>query len=163
MQFDHSQHRHWYSGLLRSMGRVGMVISVLCAIHCMLTPVFLVALPWLGMVAHVDPFWEMVLVGSALVVTFVSLLSGYRSHRRRPALGLWVLAAGVYSVTFAIGHSEDAFGITLMVSGSIALSGAQLLNLRYWRERQCCPHDHAPAVSVTSPEGAVERRAIPVQ
>ena len=62
--------------------RVGVFASVLCAIHCALTPILLLMLPTFGRVwSHPASHWGMALF--VVPVAAFTLTRGFRRHRRR--------------------------------------------------------------------------------
>lgn len=76
--------------------RIGVVASVLCAIHCAVTPLLLLLLPSFGRVwAHPASHWGMALFVVPLAVVMLSM--GYRRHRRT-----WVLATGGTGILLVI-------------------------------------------------------------
>ena len=80
--------------------RIGIMASVLCAIHCALTPVLLIVLPTFGKAwAHPSTHWGMALVVIPIAVFMIR--KGYQKHGRK-----WVVMAG-------------SLGIVLIVVGAI--------------------------------------------
>ena len=82
-----SRHLHSPPSLLDRVGAAG---SMLCALHCALTPLLLAALPALGLTVWFDGSLEWALV---LFVTLLGLFSlgwSYRRHRALHALALLV-------------------------------------------------------------------------
>jgi len=84
--------------------RLGVVASVLCAIHCALAPVLLIFLPTFGKIwAHP--------ASHALVAIFIvplaafSIWKGYRTHRKR-----WIFVSAVMGISAVlIGAALPAF------------------------------------------------------
>ncbi|MEP4077845.1 MerC domain-containing protein [Haloferula sp.] len=76
--------------------RVGVLASVLCAIHCAATPFLLLMLPTFGKFwAHPASHW-----GMAMIVVPIALLmmsKGYQRHRRA-----WILAIGIAGILLVI-------------------------------------------------------------
>ncbi|MEM1042196.1 MAG: MerC domain-containing protein [Bacteroidota bacterium] len=111
----------------------GIVLSVLCLIHCLLLP--LVATGALAWAAS-----ERVHVGLTVVLAVVVLavaLPGYRRHRQ--PIVLLLLAGGLALLVGAVTLGEglgEAGETALTVLGSVALVAGHVLNLRL-------PHAHA--------------------
>lgn len=92
------------------LDRTAIFLAVLCGIHCLATPILLVALPLIA-----NTFWvsEEFHLGMLLLVIPTSLLAafaGCRQHRDRFVIGFIVAGLGV--LTFAtgkeiIGHSHE--------------------------------------------------------
>ncbi|MEM9016614.1 MAG: MerC domain-containing protein [Verrucomicrobiota bacterium] len=76
--------------------RLGVVLSVLCAIHCAITPIFLIFLPTFGKIwSHPASHWGMALIVVPIAVWMIT--AGYRRHRRR-----WIVLTGVAGVGFVL-------------------------------------------------------------
>ena len=76
--------------------RVGVFASVLCAIHCALTPILLLMLPTFGRVwSHPASHWGMALF--VVPVAAFTLTRGFRRHQRR-----WVVGVGVSGITLVV-------------------------------------------------------------
>lgn len=79
-----------------SVDRIGILASILCAIHCALTPVLLIMLPTFGKAwAHPSTHWGMALV--VIPIAIFMMRKGYKKHGRK-----WVVAAGIAGITFII-------------------------------------------------------------
>jgi hypothetical protein len=86
--------------------RIGIWASILCAIHCALTPVLLIALPTFGKAwAHPATHWGMALI--VIPIAVFMMLKGYRKHARK-----WILVTG-------------CVGIVLIVIGAIPPPASQ--------------------------------------
>ena len=85
--------------------RIGVVASVLCAIHCAATPIVLIVLPAFGKVwTHPASHWVM----AALVIPLAAFMvaMGFRKHRRK-----WVIASGTLGIVFVLlGAAAPSFG-----------------------------------------------------
>lgn len=74
--------------------RLGVIASVLCAIHCAAAPFLLLAMPAFGEIwAHPASHWGMAIFVIPLAV--VMTVKGFRKHRRK-----WVLACAFVGVFF---------------------------------------------------------------
>lgn len=134
---DHTQHEVFEETTDR-WDKLGIFLSSLCALHCLVTPLLVLALPMMG------EFFEneVVHVLMAVFVVPVGLFafwSGFRHHRK-----VKVFALGVVGLTLVGGaplapHSwVDVFGHDLItITGSICLIIAHLLN-----RRACMCHRH---------------------
>lgn len=136
--------------------RLGIGLSLLCLVHCILTPVLLALLP----VGAALGFWEhgfhQVFL---LIVPFVALIAfipGWRRHGDARiwilgVLGIALLALGVAVAEF-FGHGVGAGGVAwaplaaelgFTIAGGACLIRAHLLN----RELCACCGEHDHAVS----------------
>lgn len=80
-------------------------MSVICGIHCLVTPFLLVALPILGRSFWVDESFHIWMLALVIPTTALAVLSGCRRHKDR-----WVIASA------AIGVSLLAAALLLDVS-----------------------------------------------
>lgn len=72
--------------------RIGVFASVLCAIHCIVTPPLLIALPVFGKAwAHPASHWGMALLVVPLAI--FALRHGYRLHARK-----WIVVVGSFGI-----------------------------------------------------------------
>lgn len=128
--------------------KFGIFLSSLCAVHCLLTPFLVLAIPWLAEKFE-NPWVHIVLALFVVPVGLYALWSGYRHHRRKYILVLGLIGlALVTSATlelpfsFDIGlhaHDEHAHDFTheiVTIVGSLFLLSAHILNLRSCR----CKH-----------------------
>lgn len=74
--------------------RIGVLASVLCAIHCAVTPVLLIVMPAFGKAwSHPATHWGMALV--ALPIAGFTMTKGYQRHRRKA-----IIAIGCFGILF---------------------------------------------------------------
>jgi len=76
--------------------RIGVIASVLCAIHCAMTPFLLLLLPTFGKAwSHPASHWGMALV--VIPIAAFTIARGFRQHGRR-----WVIATGVLGISLIL-------------------------------------------------------------
>lgn len=77
--------------------RIGVILSVLCALHCIATPLILLLLPAFGEVwSHPAAHW-----GMALLVVPIALVLTLRAHKRHGRS--WILITCSLGVLFILG------------------------------------------------------------
>ncbi|MDD9819703.1 MAG: MerC domain-containing protein [Nitrospira sp.] len=123
------------------LSRAGSIISLICAVHCALTPVALLALPFLA--AHYgissgafgvvfSPATEWVFLGVIIIVAGFGVLVTYPVHRdRRPAV---LTVAGFIVLLFVRLCLET--GSTVEIAGD--LIGAASIACGGWINRVLC-------------------------
>lgn len=114
--------------------RLGLVASLICIVHCTLTPLFLFFLPVLG--AYFESAWVHIVL--ALIVFpagIFAFYSGYRTHGHRQVLGL--ATVGFLSLAVGLIAPQLAVEIAFTVIGGLCLSSAHIINLRACRQ---CGH-----------------------
>jgi hypothetical protein len=111
--------------------RIGVVASILCAIHCLVTPPLLLLLPTFGRAwAHPASHWIMALL--VVPLAFLALRQGFWIHRRK-----WVLVAGGLGVTLILaGAALPYFDSSEATGGEDACDS-------------CCPSLHTAATGET--------------
>lgn len=130
--------------------RLGITASVLCVIHCLLTPIAVVVLPFAAQ-SRLHGDFHLLIAAIVVPVALLALLRGYRIHRDTSVL--WLGGLGILLMLAAMsGRSvtDESAESWLMIAGGIALSAAHYRNLRECRcqrppsaDRQAPPHDHS--------------------
>jgi hypothetical protein len=76
--------------------RVGVIASVLCAIHCAITPILLLFAPTFGRIwSHPASHWLVALF--VVPLALVMVYRGFKVHRKR-----WIVGAGLVGVLLVI-------------------------------------------------------------
>ena len=76
--------------------RIGVIASVLCAIHCLITPLLIVLTPSFSRIwVHPASHWIVALIVVPLAVYM--LFKGYRIHQRK-----WIIACGMVGITLIL-------------------------------------------------------------
>jgi hypothetical protein len=125
----------------RVLDGLGLTLSILCAVHCLVTPIALIALPALGSSWHEDQSHLFFLVISAFVVGILllrSLANGASLQAMAPlVIGLACLAIGLGLEED--GHATTGIGITMLGSG--------FLGWAHYRNLKQHQHGSAPVSS----------------
>lgn len=131
------------------MDRLAIGLSGVCAIHCLITPLILVALPvaagtWLG--GESFHLWLLVLI---LPLSTTALTLGCRRHKDRAVmlLGAAGMALLVLAVLFGSGWLGERGERVLTLTGSAALIAGHVRNFRQCRASACA---HDPNSKVTT-------------
>lgn len=133
------------SPLHRLLDRFGATGSMICAIHCALTPVLLAAIPSLGLSVWLGDSFERAFVVFVTVVGLFSLMWGYRRHRAFRALtlllvGLGLLWAGLLCAPLHDSVVPHAIVMTLG-GGLVGLAHFVNLRLNHWHVHDSsCAH-----------------------
>src|SRR5262245_4353707 len=89
---------HEHPRLTSPADAAGVTLSLLCGIHCLLTPILLLFLPALGEAFHQPIVHQAIAVGVTGIAAF-ALWRGYRRHHR--PLPLIIGSIGVLTVWYA--------------------------------------------------------------
>jgi MerC mercury resistance protein len=116
------------------LDRIGIVLSVVCAIHCALTPILVAVAPFLF-----TSEFEFRTKAVLLSLAAVALGWGYVTHRSYKPI-VWLMAAlTAFGVGEWVGHGEW-FEVFATVLASLALIMAHVTNARSCRV--AAPHGH---------------------
>lgn len=114
--------------------QITVFLSVLCAIHCIITPILVILLPVAGAYFEQYHWLEYIIIASVFILGTSSILHGYKDHHQNkiPAYiffgGLMLLfAAAFMRLTFNV-HSN--FEHLVSGIGGIASGLGQLYNLK---------------------------------
>lgn len=111
--------------------RVGMISSLVCALHCALLPLVLSVLPALGLGLFASADIDQAFAVFAGVLGITTLSIGFRRHR---AFHAWALLlpglAMIWAGSFTGLHDHSLAHALLMTCGGLLVAGAHMLNLR---------------------------------
>ena len=146
----------WLDSLAISM-------SVICAVHCLLTPLLIILFPILTTTFWVDQDFHLWMLLFVLPTTSLAVFLGCRKHRDKFVIGLSTIGLGclfgvslyesVFHINQILQHSSEcvqcvhgglknSFTITTFANilGGFLLAGAHVRNYRLCR-RLKCTHD----------------------
>lgn len=121
------------------LDRIGITATSLCALHCILLPVILPALPLLGLSFLADHTWEHVFLIFTAILGSVALFSGFkRYHRKLYPFYLLFLGVGIYWIKHDF--SED-LEVYFIVIGASLIVAAHFINLKLCNSCKECAED----------------------
>ena len=126
------------------LDRLGVGASVVCLVHCLLTPLVLVGAAAFGAQvghgAHLG--FHVVVLALALPLALASAWPGYREHRRRAVPLLLGAGALLFVLNIALHDAVGEAGVlVLSVAGSLLLVAGHVVN---YRARPRCAHHGLP-------------------
>ncbi len=120
-----------------NLDALGIGASLVCAVHCVLLPLLITALPLLGLEVLENEKLEYGLLGVSFLVGYTALIRGYRRHHRhvRPLL----LFTGGY-VILLLGHffPPEGWEPFVIAIGAGLIVWAHLQNLKECRHCKVC-------------------------
>lgn len=126
-----------------SWDRVGLWLSFLCALHCIVTPLIILSIPFIARYYLAHPLVHLFLAILIFPVGLIAFVSGFLHHRKKLILALGV--PGVLIVAFVPylvhGLSLPLDEPILMILGSVLLMAAHWGNLKACRN--CAIHHHS--------------------
>jgi len=118
------------------LDRIGITATSLCALHCILLPVLLPALPLLGLSFLADHAWEHVFLLITAVLGSAALFSGFKKyHRRIYPFYLLFLGVGIYWIKHDFAESIQPYFILL---GASLIVAAHIINLKLCNSCRAC-------------------------
>lgn len=109
--------------------RLGISTSILCVLHCLLTPFLLMFLPMVG-ATLAEGWFHTMIIATAVPVAILAFWNGYRIHRHTPML--WLAGLGFLSMMAAVHFAGEHNSIesAFMLTAGVLLAIAHFLNLR---------------------------------
>jgi len=104
--------------------RLGIVLSGLCAVHCLVTLLLVAGLGFSGGIL-LDPALHRVGLALAIVVGAVALGFGLVRHGKRGPLAIGAVGLALMTLALVTGHSPAEAGLTI--------AGVALVALAHWR------------------------------
>ncbi|WP_309380652.1 MerC domain-containing protein [Cerasicoccus frondis] len=141
------------------LDHLAISMAVICAIHCLVTPVLLVALPILATTFWVDEHFHIWMLLLVIPTTSLAMFSGCRKHRDRLVVVLALLGVGLL-IAALLGeralHAEQlATQSTLTASGLAA--GSETSS----EAAGCCVAGHCALTSSDANEPSTDDSGIP--
>lgn len=118
------------------LDKMGIAVTSLCALHCILLPFILPLLPLVGLAFVVNEAFEMGLFATTVVLGFSALSSGYfRYHRRLYPLLMLFTGCAIYIFKLWVGLEDDPSLVMLSASCIVV---AHLFNMKLTNEHDRC-------------------------
>jgi hypothetical protein len=121
--------------------RAASLLSLACAVHCLLMPTMLALLPLLGASSfQLGEGLDHALTALVIVSALAGAVWGYRRHRD----GRFVIATALGLVAYLAGHALEPlwYGVTAAVLGALVLAASSFLGARLGH---AAVHPHADA------------------
>lgn len=109
-------------GRFLAIEKVGVLLSIVCAIHCLSLPIFLFFAPYLASSFAFSPNLEWILVLSSFLLAAIILVLDFRKHRQPLPLYFLVLGIMIKLVDMFLDNQSYSwlFGILLGLVISLA-------------------------------------------
>jgi phosphoglycerol transferase MdoB-like AlkP superfamily enzyme len=119
--------------------KFGIMVTSLCAIHCILLPVILPVLPLLGLTAAHNHAFEGFVLLFTMVLGFITLFIGFHRYHRKlyPFYSLF-LGGFIYWQRDAWGHEYEH---VILVIGASLVVFAHIMNMRLCNQCNSCETD----------------------
>jgi carbon starvation protein CstA len=122
--------------------KFAIVLSMLCAIHCLLLPLLLVALPSIGALQLQNEAFHFWMLATVIPTSIYALTIGCKKHQRYRLLS-WGIS-GLILMLMAVFFGHDIAGEsgekTLTLLGAILVVVAHWGNFRRCQQHTSCSH-----------------------
>lgn len=124
-----------FDQIRHTLDKVGIAVTSLCAIHCIMLPVLLPVLPLLGLTSVHNHALERIVLLVTMVLGFITLFAGFHRYHRKlyPFYSLF-LGGFIYWQKDLLGHEYEHF---VLIVGAAFVVLAHILNIRL------CNHCHS--------------------
>lgn len=142
---EQHNHTHNHGSGYSAAERLTLLLSGLCAIHCLATPFILVGMslfPSLGSALQIgilqDERWELAIIGGTAILGYFTMWHGFRHHHKRRSPLVWFSVGIALFLFHHFVFSPQAMpGIVLAVISSLIIVISQVLNYRYTQKYSC--------------------------
>lgn len=114
----------------KPLDKAGIIIAVLCALHCLLVPVVLPTLALVGLSFLGFEIFERIILSISLLVGGIAVIMGMRHHASWTPLWFLILGGVMYFNKNALGHHIEPL---LILTGATFIVIAHILNLHLCR------------------------------
>lgn len=124
-----------------SLDKLGMSLSFLCAIHCLVTPLIMLSLPIMARYYLAQPWFHWALALFIVPIGVWAFISGYRHHGKILVLFLGLpglLIIGIVPVFF---HNYLHWFQYWWSETAFMIIGSSLLISAHWINRKACSHE----------------------
>lgn len=124
------------------LDRLGIVLSTLCMVHCLVTPLLILSLPLMARYYLLHPYFHWILAVVLLPLGLFAFARGYQRHHQKAVWYLGLPGLFLVAVSPLILHETQTLGPEpLWVSiGSVLLVAAHWKNQKSCRS--CSSHAH---------------------
>lgn len=115
----------------KTLDKVGIAASSICALHCALAPILITVAPLVGLGFIFEEEFETTFILASLGIAFLSLVWGfYKNHRKFEPIYLLLLGAAL----IAISRMETPISFlpepVLMACGGLSIAVSHYINLK---------------------------------
>ncbi|MBT1450195.1 MerC family mercury resistance protein [Glaciecola sp. XM2] len=120
----------------RVLDKMGVWVSAMCGIHCLILPILLPALPIIASTFVAQDWFERSILTISIIIGFAALFIGFRQYHRQlyPMYSLG-LGAVIYWNKDIFGHDYEPFTVA---AGALFIIAAHLINLRLCKQCKAC-------------------------
>lgn len=123
----------------RRLDIIGAAASWVCAVHCLVLPLFVAVLPLVGLSFLLDETTERVFIGISIFLAVISLFPSYlREHGKIQPILFAFGGIGLIVLTHLLFEGSWLMKFLFLLTGAVLLSAAHLLNRRLCHDCSVC-------------------------
>ena len=115
--------------------KIGVLLSIACAVHCLTLPIFLFFAPYLASSSAFSSNLEWILVISSFVLAAFILMLDYRKHRQ--PLPLYFLGVGIIIKVLDMVLSNQSYAWLFGILLGVVISLAYWVNYKHKKTCTC--------------------------
>jgi uncharacterized membrane protein YhaH (DUF805 family) len=135
-----------HTARIGKLSKVGGWVSILCAIHCMVSPMVLGLIPIIHAESPLVEHIETLLIILSILISSIAVATGFREHRRASIVALLAVSFAFLAAGRFI--ASESLETPLVITGAMIMAAAQFLNFR--NQRNCCRHPEASRNELSS-------------
>ncbi len=116
---------------MRPLDRIGISLSALCALHCLLTPVVILFLPLMARYYLAHPYFHLGMAALILPIGLFSFVKGVKVHGEWSILIFGCLGLVLVGLLPVLFHSR----LSASTEPLVMVIGSALLIFAHWRNR----------------------------
>ncbi|MBX2846533.1 MAG: MerC domain-containing protein [Saprospiraceae bacterium] len=97
--------------------RIGLGLSFVCVVHCILTPVFIALLPVMSSTVFANPAFEIILLALSFLITGAINIIGFMKHHKKYAPLATMLLGFSFIISGHVTHHHIAEAILATIGG----------------------------------------------
>lgn len=132
------------------LDKIGIVASLVCAVHCAILPLAIGILPLIGMGFIANGLFDWIMVSIAGIVGYLSLVNGHKKHKKHTPMCFFVLGIFIIlSSLFMLGHTHECGACSnhseeipwhsiMMTAGGILICASHFINIKLCKSCAVC-------------------------
>jgi len=112
------------------------IMSLACALHCIVTPLLIVGAPLMGSMMH-NPIIEITLLLVSILCGVLVIHNGYCKHKKRHTILLFAIGVSLWILHSVVDHiGVGGLELYFLIAGTSFVIGSYYFNHRLLK---CCP------------------------
>lgn len=113
---------------MKNLDNIGVTISSLCLIHCILLPILILFFPIISLYYLMNEIYEWVFLCLSIIVGFFSLCLGHKKHKSSLALKTLIFGFTFLVISKIFHNSDNTLHSVLVLFGGSLIIFSHILN-----------------------------------